>query len=226
MNVTMTLEQLSSLVNERENGLFSRILFYYLPNKGGFTCPKPKAGGSSKKMASIETSNLVKDWYNLLHTQELTFELNDDQWSHFTSFWLEKEAEFKSQYGDTITDVFFRNALSSFKIAMVLSTIRLNVVPLYGIVTCLDIDLNAALILAETLFHHSMIAAGILVNKEKKIDIELKFIKDLDQDFTTRDFVKLATTNGMSERSAMRKLDRLVEKKLITKTAYGQYKIN
>lgn len=225
-NVTMTLEQLSSLVNERENGLFSRILFYYLPNKGGFTCPKPKTGGSSKKLASIETSNLVNDWYNLLHTQELTFELNDDQWSHFTSFWLEKEAEFNSQYGDTITDVFFRNALSSFKIAMVLSTIRLNLVPLYGIVTCLDIDLNAALILAETLFHHSMLAAGILGNNEKKIDIGLNFIKELNQDFTTKDFVNLATVQGMSERTAMRKLNKMIESNLITKTSHGLYKFN
>ncbi|MBK8700937.1 MAG: DUF3987 domain-containing protein [Saprospiraceae bacterium] len=226
MNVTMTMEQLSSLVNERENGLFSRILFYYLPSRSGFTCPKPKTGENCKKTASTKMKKMVKEWYELLHSEELTFAFSDKQWDIFTHFGKKKKNLFIAQYGDKNTDIIFRTALSSFKIAMVLSAIRLNKIPTDGIVTCLDKDLNSALIIAETLFHHSMMAADILEKKNKKTNTDTNFIKQFSNEFTTKDFTTLASTQGMSERNAMRKLKMLIESNLITKTAHGQYKIN
>ncbi len=226
MNVNMTPGQLSSLIKERENGLFSRILFYFLSTSGRFRNPKPKAGGNSKKETCAQMGKVLKEWYKVFYKQELEFILSEDQWDKFSKHWEDLEIIFKEQYGEEITDIFIRMALSSFKILMVLSAIRLVEIPATGIVTCNDQDLTTALSLCETLFHHSMYAAGILGNNENKMDFDIKFIKELKQDFTTKDFVNLATVQGMSERTAMRKLNMLIESNFITKTAHGQYKIN
>lgn len=223
MNVTMTPGQLSALVKERENGLFSRILFYFLSEEGKFTNPKPKPGGNSKKAACAKMAKDVKQWYTLLQTQELKFEMSEEQWDRFTKFWEDKDLIFKAKYGDNNSDIHRRIALSSFKILMVLSSIRLVEIPTSGVVTCLDKDLETALSIAETLFHHSMEVADILATGSKKANPKLRFIDDLSDDFAYKDFMDLAAAHGVSERTASRDLKKLVENNFIIKTSHGRY---
>lgn len=226
MNVTMTPKQLKSLVNERENGLYSRVLFYNLPGGSEFTSPKPKTGVNSKNLACKAIASEVKKWYSLLRSNDMSFELNENQWLLFTEFWKERHENLKSQSEVNNNDIIFRIALSSFKIAMVLSAIRLNEIPSTGIVKCLDKDLEVALSLCETLFHHSINTTNVLMKYQNKPVIHSEFLKYLPDEFSSKEFIDLATSFQISERTSRRKLNLLTENNYLTKTKHGQYKIN
>lgn len=226
MNVTMTPKQLKSLVNERENGLYSRVLFYNLPGGSEFTSPKPKTGVNSKNLACKAIASEVKKWYTLLRSNDLSFELNDNQWLLFTQFWKERHENLKSQSEVNNDDIIFRIALSSFKIAMVLSAIRLKEIPSTGIVKCLDKDLNSALSLSDTLLHHSINTSNLLMQFNTIPVIHSEFLRSLPNEFSSKEFIELASSFQISERTSRRKLNLLTENNYLTKTKHGQYKIN
>lgn len=227
MSITMTPGQVASLVGNRENGLFSRILFYTLDRVPEFT--SPQSGGDK-----VDRSDVVKflqqdllEWYKRFENSEHTFVLSDEQWQRFTEFWQCRYNVWTDKYGNQESDLIFRLGLSSFKVAMTLHTISLENPTDDGIIQCNDEYLDLSLNLCEILFYHALKVADVMSPHQLKHSYSIdKLLAYVPTNFSTSEYIEASLKHGISERTAKRHLHSLLNSNAIVKFAHGAYKKN
>ncbi len=224
MSVTMTPGQVGNLVGERENGLFSRMLFYTLDRAPVFTSPQ-STGSASKRNEIVSALSLdILEWFKNFQHSTHEFILSDLQWSHFTEFWQCRFNVWTDLFGQNESDLIYRLGLSSFKIAMTLHTIALDSPNRNKVIHCKDEYLDAALTICELLFYHGLKVADHV--DKPKISINTSFSKILslvDNKFSTQDYINAASKYGVSERTAKRYLNALLHEKVLIKIRHGYF---
>lgn len=224
MMVTMTPGQVSNIVGSRENGLYSRILFYTLDRKPEFTSPKSAGPAAGRFKVVKALSGHLLQWYLQFKNVSHEFVLTDEQWHYFTNFWESRFKIWIDKYGLQEADLIFRLGLSSFKIAMTLHTIELTEPAKDGIIHCENGKLEASLKLCEVLFYHSLKVNDMIEVKEIKQSLPYeKFLSKVDNEFSTGDFVKACESFGISARTAKRHIFSLVQAEIVSKKNHGVY---
>lgn len=224
MCVTMTPGQVSNLVGDRENGLFSRMLFYTLDRAPSFTSPQTSGVASNREEIVEKLSTDILDWFKTFQDKKHTFTLTDEQWARFTNFWQCRFNVWTDVYGHNESDMIYRLGLSSFKMAMTLNTIALESPSEHKIIQCTDEYLDISLTICELLFYHGLKVADHVDKPKVSINTSFsKILSSLENKFSTQDFVNSASKFGVSNRTAKRYLNALIHERAIIKLRHGVF---
>ncbi len=229
---TGTEGQVTRLIHSTEDGLFSRLLCFYITEQGKW-----------KPLTASDDSPRRGNYYNNLgHAlQEIALFLDEHPtWVSYTEsqrdymneiFPLELERLRAFGEGDK-TAILFRLGMIHFRICMVLTGLRKGEqrLDIPEIKIC-DDDFNTA---TQIIFHclkHSLVLSTLLKKDEvlKSISnpiISEELFSELGENFTTREAIEKGQILGMEKRTVESALTRWKKNGLIVRVMQGRYKRN
>lgn len=218
--LTGTANQVANLVPDAENGLFSRFIFY-MTNRN---LQWRDVFSSEKSVIDDTMLQLGKKHLEVYHALRersdcpIEFKLSKKQKCEFNAFFDELQYEQAAQIGDDMIASVRRLGLICFRLAMVLSVLRmadddLLLIDKTDVVVCDDRDFHTAMTMVNVLVSHTaMVYSTLLKHSQQQqqqadgldsmTDNQRKIFKALNDEFTTKDVIDLAATHGLTRRTA------------------------
>ena len=229
--ITCTPGQLPSLFPSFENGLGSRFQFYNLPDdKVEFHDVFALSDKPLEDVYKQMGEELLPLYHALLKRKgnPIQFVLSKSQQQEFLSTYQETLREQFQMLGAGFNAFVFRIALANFRYAMVLTALRRlsewnkkdDLFPKdERALPCDDRDFHTAMTIMGCLINHTAHVYGVLAKENENpfanlgVNLkgdELSIYQALpDGEFRTADFVALAETKNISERTAKRMLGKM-----------------
>ena len=225
MAITGTPDQLPKMIGSSQNGLLSRNIFYIFQSDDPFDTVAPKSkGGIAAHFNAL--SKEIYQLYQALKGKALLFRLSDKQIEAVDQFFKDADEFVCENIDHSFKGFIRRQALISFKIAMLLSILR-NGNEANLILDCTDTDVNSALRLAKVFIVHTVAVLFQVTGVSKsKINITQQRAFDLfpvDKEVTRAEAIQLCQGLGKSDRIIDQALNVLVAKNLIQKLDQGKY---
>jgi hypothetical protein len=222
-----TPQQLYSLIPDAENGLFSRFCFYSFDMDINFKNVFLKKE-TTNNVYFTNLGKVVLEYYlKLKNSEEIEFQLTEDQQEYFLKTFETWHAEFYKLLGVNSLATIRRLGLIEFRIAMILTTLRAcQKKELPNSLVCNDDDFDAALKISEVLKKHAM-SIYRSICKGSKIDnlnepMELLY-KALPENFNRVKAMEVASSLNIKEKSTEYYLKRFIEKGLVQRIEFNKY---
>lgn len=221
-----TLGQFFKLINNKEDGLFTRFLVMSFTSNTGWRSMAPCPGcvnlSDFFKKQSCEYFNL----WEFISKEKLEIHLSEDQWESFTIYCEEKYTEIKMTHGDDATSIIKRHGLMLFKICMVLTGMRKYELQSHSTsLVCTMDDFNSALYLTNESLYSSLdmydLLPGVKLPKSKKS--KEHFFSTLPNEFDRALAVAIALELQIGERSADRYLSYFLTTQSLSRPINGNY---
>ena len=225
-----TPDQVAGLIPSAENGLFSRFMFYQIDLKSAWRDVFRQAFSLDDYFNGLGTEFF--NFYNDLQALgRVEFRLTAKQKEHFNSFFEACQDECSFIFGDDIIASVRRMGLMAFRIAMVLTILRMpedgNVTTVQ---TCSDDDFNTAITMAKTILSHSARIYGLLPTRHviniSNLDIKNKqqlLYDNLPDKFDRKTFISVADQLSISQPTAERIIKYFCDSHKIERYSRGQY---
>ena len=228
-----TPRQVFTLIPDAENGLFSRFMFYSMPVKIEWLNVF-----DTKSSRTLDTqfdffAQRFLNVHNFLKTcQPTRFKFSGKQSRTFNQFFTEATADYSTRYGLRFLGSVRRLGLITFRVAMVLTALRLvELQPKTNQITCTDTDFSTALAIAKVLIEHAAavytrmpkaaaISSASAPQPPKKPDL----LAALPDEFTRQDYIKAAEAIGMTYGTARRHISEFVYCGRVLRLKNGFYK--
>ncbi len=223
-----TPRQVSSLIPNAENGLFSRFIFYFMNIQPVW-----------KNVFAITSDNGLDDYFNVLGNDfyrlyqilqanaEIQFSLNVDQQVRFNIFFEQIQDKYLCLQGLDYMATIRRLGLIAFRFTMILSTLRImdnGVLPERLI--CEEQDFNSALELIKVLVIHASKVFTELPQESplpKRKNLKERFLDELPAVFSRQDYLKLASQLLIPEKTAEGYITDFYKKNLIHRDKQDHY---
>lgn len=223
-----TPKQLSKLITSVENGLFSRFVYYVFSSTPKWSDVTPSLN------EEISLPDLIKGIGQELSVklielrkEPLQFHLEINQWKKLNEVFADRVAQFSCFVGEEASPNIFRLAVSTFRIAMTLTVLRMIEAGLYvKSITCSETEFEMAMSLSETFFQHLIFAFKVVKNSNEILNKQLqRFFDILPNSFDRKMAIEKAFANGQNchERTIDKYLKRLVEYSFLAKNEYNNY---
>lgn len=225
--ISGTPNQIKPLIHSKENGLFSRFMFYLFDDVMAWKDVSPKGMkidyNELFSLASIEIFNL----YNKLQKSETYLEitLSDSQWDKFNEDMSFVTQLFIGQGRSEVLSIVRRQGLIVFRLCMILTIIRNKDLENFpSTLVCEDADYLAAFEIMKTTIDHSMHASNLLDNGKIELTVrETLFLASMGKRFTRAEALVYAEDKGIPTRTLDYMLKRLLEGKFLSKVSNGVY---
>lgn len=223
-----TFDQVSGLIPDAKNGLMSRFIFYYMNVnfvwKDVFA--PAKKGGIEEHFNKLGFE-FFKLYEAMLESDAIEFCFTQRQQKEFHAFFSQIQEKYLELQGAEYMATVRRLGLIAFRIAMVLNALRIMETGDFSQKQeCQDVDFYATLSMIKVLIRHSSHVftqlQGEEKTKQKKNKKEL-FLEGLPEKFNRQDYVSLAKSLSISERTAANYINDFCERRLIEKTQYNDY---
>ena len=224
-----TPRQITSLINDTENGLFSRFMFY----KMNFVLSWRNV--FEKKEPLDEYFNQLGqqffEFYQTLQNSHLIrFSLTKAQENEFNAMFEQMQNDYYYMFGEDILASVRRLGLITFRIAMILTTLRcMDGKAIAPVIVCDDNDFRTARIMAQVLLKHTEKVYGNLpiidesTRGSGQTVIRQKFFDSLPPEFDRRTYLEIAKRLNMPPKTAEKQISRLCEKGKLKHTSHGNY---
>ena len=225
-----TPEQLRSLVRDAENGLFSRFIYYRLNTgltwKNVFATPT----GRSLNVEFEELGQTFAGFHkSLTEAPYLRFCLRAGQIIRFNDYFERLQNRLYSQYGDDIIASVRRMGLIFYRIAMILSTLRLmETGDFYTNMVCSDQDFSSTMNIVDAIIQHTVdvyveVCSTAEPMAQDKNLARQKFYEALPERFERSGYLAVAASLGMPTRTADRYINQLCQNGALERPCYGVY---
>lgn len=159
--------QISALIPDAENGLFSRFLFYTLPMRPAWNDVFAGDENDTLDNRFIRLGGRFFQFYRRLSCSEpMRFALTRRQQTDFNRFFAELQEQGMRRFGVELLPSVRRLGLSAYRICMTLSVLRLmdyeGDTPLPATLLCGDDDFRAMLLMMPVLMRHTALAFASL----------------------------------------------------------------
>jgi len=224
-----TPKQVSALIPNAENGLFSRFIFYYmniLPVwKDVFAGDDKTSLDDYFKQLGTQFLNFYKTLQNL--PDPIRFSLTKAQQQQFNAYFAETQNQYLCLCGIDYLATVRRLGLITFRIAMILTTLRLmsHFVPTVPLI-CSDLDFNTAIEIVKILIQHAAKVFNALPAEQVSPTTNnprMSLYQSLPSQFDKQTYIALATRLQIPESTANKWLTKFVSSNLLTKQAHGNY---
>lgn len=228
-----TPQQVVNLMSSVENGLFSRFLFYYLDKKTEWIDVLDEGDGEP---LDDFFENLGKEYLAFFHTlqelPEIKFQMTPEQGVAFNKHFALLQADYVGLFGDDTVASVRRLATSTYRIAMILSALRIwEDGDTDSPRICSDEDYQTAMAISEVLQQHMLRVIKELPSSTSKVatgqakePLLLKAFWDaLPDEFEVKDFKATAQEVGLSIPTAERYIRQWVDTRL-DKVSRGRYR--
>lgn len=223
-----TPKQISALIPNAENGLFSRFMFYYMN-----VTPTWKNVFESKYEDGLDSffDELGQQFFNLyeslLKEEQIQFKLTKDQEEQFNQFFKELQDTYLALQSLEYMATVRRLGLIAFRIAMVLTSLRiLESGDMTTPLTCQDNDFNSALEIIRTLVKH---ASKVFTDLPEDAPLATKknqrelFLDKLPQKFNRQGYLEVAKLLEIVDKTAEGYISKFVKSGLIFRLKQDSY---
>lgn len=230
--LTGTPKQVSSLITDAENGLFSRFIFYYLSTKVMWQNVFEQSGDRTLDEQFRALGEEFHDFHTLLADYgKIRFHLTPEQQMRFNAFFEQAQVQYMDELGEDIIASVRRLGLITYRIAMIMSALRIMEDGCFeDNIICRDIDFETSLIISDALLHHTTkvfeelprLAASSSSTGQKTVRRQL-FLDKLPASFTRKDFIDIAAALGIPLKTAERHISQWCKDGIIERFEQGRY---
>ncbi len=227
-----TPRQVGSLgLNSPENGLQSRVNFYYFDSLPSFKLMKGRKD-NSRQLTMESLGNIMCDIYRQLSYNQAGIEivLTDGQWDFFSNWYARKMEVVTRKYNGYTSAMIRRSALSTIRIAGILTILHeYESDPLFrnDKVCCTWQTLRKALAIAEVYMNHNLVIfrCSEMATPDTTMHAYIDFYNLLPAgEFNRKDVLDVAAAVGFSERTLDRRLEKLRKSGKLISMKGGLYK--
>lgn len=231
--LTGTPKQVSSLITDAENGLFSRFIFYYLSTKVMWQNVFEQSGDRTLDDQFRALGEEFHDFHTLLADYgKIRFHLTAEQQRRFNEFFEQAQVQYVDELGEDIIASVRRLGLITYRIAMIMSALRIMEDGCFeDNIICRDVDFETALVISEALLHHTtkvfeelprLAAAGSSAAGQKTIRRQL-FLDKLPESFTRKEFIDISASLGIPLKTAERHISQWCKDGVVERLEQGKY---
>lgn len=223
-----TPKQVSTLIPNAENGLFSRFIFYFMNIK-----PVWKNVFASNSDHSLDEyfDNLGREFLQLYKAlnanQPIQFCLTPEQQEQFNTFFTQVQEKYLSLQGMDYMATIRRLGLIAFRIAMVLSVLHvLDTGDLSDKNVCSDDDFQSTISMISILVKHSSHVYSELPEDKSPVkpkNRKEQFLDKLPLKFNRQNYLDLARSLSIPEKTAEGYITGFCEKGLIFREQQNCY---
>jgi len=212
-----TPKQVHNMMPDVENGLFSRFLYYAFEDFSDFKNPFISHRSVNYVSFFEEKGKRIFDLNQMLAKQQkpISFEFSQEQGIDFTNRFKELFTRNKMLVGNDFNANSRRLGLVTFRIAMVLSALRiLETGDISSPIVCNQIDYQTALDIVFTLEKHALAVFQNLPNNNLK-GIKLKFYNALPKEFNRQSYLSVGKGLNIKEKTAEKYIGQFKENDLL-----------
>jgi hypothetical protein len=226
MVLTGTNRQVSYLIPDAENGLLSRVLFYHM---------NLQTGWSDMLALNIEDmeeyfDSLGREFYPFYKALEkhpaMRFCLTQEQHQEFNEFFSQVQEKYLLLQGTDYIATVRRLGLIAFRMAMILTTLRIMESGDFSQKQeCRDDDFQRVLSMIRVLVRHSSHVFSQLpvIKPATPKDKKEQFLELLPGKFNHQDYIDVAKSLSIPQRTADRYMSIFCEKGLVRRDLRGIY---
>lgn len=225
-----TPKQVLALIPDAENGLFSRFIFYWMNTRLEWN----DVFAESDKPLDGYFQQLGFGFYELYKILEKStpkrFTYTELQQKQFNDFFEVVQVEYSKLFGLDIVASVRRLGLITFRIGMILSSLRMvdnGCFP--DIIECDDDDFKASIIMARVLLEHTAKVFGSLPLTDCEAlsngltNIKQTFLDNLPQSFSRRDYLAVAERLKIASKTAERYISKFCSTGRLKHSAHDSY---
>jgi hypothetical protein len=212
-----TPKQVHNMMPDVENGLFSRFLYYAFEDYSDFKNPFISHCSVNYVSFFEEKGKHIFDRNQMLAQQQkpISFEFSQEQGMDFTNRFKELFTRNKMLVGNDFNANSRRLGLVTFRIAMVLSALRImESGDISSPIVCNQTDYKTALDIVFTLEKHALAVFQNLPNNSLK-GIRLKFFNALPDNFNRQGYLSVANQLNIKEKTAEKYISLFKESDLL-----------
>lgn len=209
-----TPRQILSLIPDAENGLFSRFIFYYMNVRLEWL----NVFADNEETLDQYFEHLGKQFYELYRilqaSQPIRFALSARQQEQFNSFFAQVQKEYSNLFGLDIVASVRRLGLITFRIAMILTSLRIiDGGQISNLIVCDDSDFQSSIIMARVLLQHTAKVFGSLPTTESNAPngqtvIRQTFLDNLPPEFDRKTYLAVAEKFKIPAKTAEKYISR------------------
>jgi hypothetical protein len=230
-----TPQQIVRLIPDVEDGLFSRFIIYRAPlNNAWLDVFAPKLAQLADNISPLQ--GYILELYEMFRDadRDVSFCFTTEQQQRFNLFFEQMQTEYITNYGEHIIASIRRIGVITFRIAMILTALRLagsgRKLHIFNL-TCSDQDFNNALIITQCIIEHTAIIFSELPEPSASLTLKTpyqqalleKIYNTLPDAFNQTEIRKIATDFSISERTSRRYINQLIARNKINKKAHNNY---
>jgi len=215
-----TPKQITSLIPNSENGLFSRFMFYYMNTKYEWldVFANSESGALEDYFKGLG-DNFYEYYQYLKSTYPIRFSLTPTQQAEFNKYFASMQDKYLALLGDDFLGSVRRLGIITFRLTMIFSVLRaMETGEISNPLVCVDDDFQAALSIIGVLMKHSSHIFSELP-KETQLPIHKttkeQFFDALPPTFNRQDYLKLSETLGINPKTAEGYISQFKKKGLI-----------
>ena len=224
-----TPRQILSLIPDAENGLFSRFIFYYMNVRLEWL----NVFADNEETLDQYFEQLGKQFYELYRilqaSQPIRFALSARQQEQFNSFFAQVQKEYSNLFGLDIVASVRRLGLITFRIAMILTSLRIiDGGQISNLIVCDDSDFQSSIIMARVLLQHTAKVFGSLPTTESNAPngqtvIRQTFLDNLPPEFDRKTYLAVAEKLKIPAKTAEKYISKFCVGGLLKHLAHDSY---
>ena len=223
-----TPKQITTLIPNAENGLFSRFMFYVMNMK---LIWKDVFASKTENGLDVHFERLGNDFYSLYQTlqanPDVHFSLTPSQQLQFNQFFEKMQTLYVNIQEEEIISSVRRLGLIAYRIMMIFSALRIME---DGEITqnlyCNDTDFQNTLDMITILVKHSSYVYSQIAQetyKPKPKHKKEQFLENLPYHFNRQTYVAVAQSLGITDKSAQRYIKEFKDADIIQYDGHDQY---
>ena len=223
-----TPKQITTLIPNAENGLFSRFMFYVMNMK---LIWKDVFASKTENGLDVHFEKLGNDFYSLYQTlqanPDVHFSLTPSQQLQFNQFFEKMQTLYVNIQEEEIISSVRRLGLIAYRIMMIFSALRIME---DGEITqnlyCNDTDFQNTLDMITILVKHSSYVYSQIAKetyKPKPKHKKEQFLENLPYHFNRQTYVATALSLGITDKSAQRYIKEFKDADIIQYDGHDQY---
>lgn len=225
-----TPRQVSTLIPNAENGLFSRFIFYFMNIRYEWKDVFAGESGQTLDHYFDHLGDQFHELYKCLQSQDkpMRFCLTISQQKQFNSYFEQTQIQYIELCGEDYIGTVRRLGLITFRIAMILTALRImDNGELKSPLVCSDTDFNIAMEMVKVLVQHAAhVFQQLPTDTATKVQPNQKqqFLNMLPAEFDRQTYLSVADKLKIPAKTAEKQIARFAKTGLINHYAQNQYR--
>lgn len=224
--ISGTPDQVKPLIQSKENGLFSRFLYYYFNESIAWRDPSPNNNQLDFGHLFSDSGHQMLSLYKKLieRNSEVEIKLNDIQWQKFNQTMDYVVDAYIIANNQDVLPILKRHGLMLFRVCMILTMVRhIDDNEFAGSIECVDEDFETALDIIKFSVDQSINVSNLLSTRTNLTVRETLFLTSLEVGFTRQIAVDSGSKLGIPTRTVDYILNKMIQLKILKKVSNGNY---
>ncbi|MEZ7914031.1 DUF3987 domain-containing protein [Macellibacteroides fermentans] len=224
-----TPKQVSSLIPNAENGLFSRFMFYFMNLRPIW---KDVFAGDNEQPLEHKFDVYGKEFldFNLFLRQQpsrFRFAFSSSQQKAFNAYFEQTQLQYLELCGDDYVGSIRRLGLIAFRLAMIMTALRIiDTGEVSSVIVCNDVDFNTVMEIVKVLVLHAAYIFEQLPKDtatQQPLNHKRQLLDALPAEFDRQTYLAVAKNLNIPDKTAEKQISRFVDAGLLKRPSHGKY---